>query len=241
MTKTSKPVFIAVVVAVLVLAVTLGAALVLRQLRDTASVRQSAGESGHSVPEPNPSTGPAQLCGQVQCVKLTSVSMPQFKETVDLLADGKGHFARLRITSDRGAVMFSSQLGAVTSHSITCEEGKISGCLLQGPDDGGTATDLIGEVYTDDAGAWKQTSIPFGSDAGYLALRDVDGDGTPDVVTIQRRCGDNPPDSCTKVAVAVFQLMGDPIGCTVTYATQEQLPGWPDVAPLASKLSACPS
>ncbi|QUQ70885.1 hypothetical protein [Kutzneria sp. CA-103260] len=234
MTKTAKPVFVAVVVAVLVLAATLGATLVLRQLRETAA-RQPA----PSAPGPNPSTGPAQLCGQVECVKLTSVAMPQFKETVELLADGKGHFARLRITSDRGAVMFSSQIGTVTQHSITCEEGKTSACLLQGPD--GDNTDLIGEVYTDDAGAWRQTPIPFSSDAGYLALRDVDGDGTPDVVTTQRRCSDDPPASCTKIAVAVFQLMGDPIGCTVTYATPPQLPGWPEVAPDASKLSACPS
>jgi len=233
-TRTSKPVFIAVVVAVLVLGATLGATLVLRQLRETA-----AEQPAPSAPAPNPSTGPVQLCGQVECVKLTSVSMPQFKETVELLADGKGRFARLRITSDRGAVMFSSQIDTVNAHSITCEEGKTSACLLQGPD--GNDSDLIGEVYTDDAGAWRQTPIPFGSDAGYLALRDVDGDGTPDVVTTQRRCGDDPPASCTKVAAAVFQLVGDPIGCTVTYAAPQQLPGWPDVAPVASKLSACPS
>ena len=236
MTKTSKPVFVAVVAAVLVLAATLGAALVLRQLRENAAAQPSASGS----PAPNPSSGPAQLCGQAECVKLTSVAMPKFKETVDLLADGKGHFARLRITSDRGTVMFSSQIGTVNAHSITCEEGKTSACLLQGPD--GSGTDLIGEVYTDDVNGWKQTPIPFGSDAGYLALRDVDGDGTPDVVTTQRRCGDNPPASCAKVAVAVFQLLGDPIGCTVTYTAPDQLPGWPDdIAPLASKLSACPS
>jgi hypothetical protein len=227
-------VFIAVVVAVLVLGATLGATLVLRQLRETAAAQPAT-----SAPPPNPSTGPVQLCGQAECVKLTTVAMPQFKETVELLADAKGHFARLRVTSDRGAVMFSSQIDAVDAHSITCEEGKISACLLQGPD--GDGTDLIGEVFTDDAGAWRQTSIPFGSDAGYLALRDVDGDGTPDVVTTQRRCGDDPPASCTKVAAAVFQLMGDPIGCTVTYATPQQLPGWPEVAPAASKLAACPS
>jgi hypothetical protein len=170
-------------------------------------------------------------------VKLASVSMPQFKETVDLLADGKGHFARLRISSDRGAVMFSSQIETVDPHSITCEEGRTSACLLQGAD----GADVIGEVYTDDGGTWRQNPIPFSSDAGYLALRDVDGDGTPDVVMVQRRCGDDPVASCTKVAAAVFQLMGDAIGCSVTYATKEQLPGWPEVAPTASKLSECPS
>ena len=233
MTRASRPVLIAVVVAVLVLAATIGAALVLRQLRDTAARQPDVG----TRQAPNPSTGPAQLCGQAECVKLTRVSMPQFKETVDLLADGKGHFARLRVTSDRGAVMFSSQLATVDAHSITCEEGKTSACLLQGMD----GTDLLGEVYTDDAGMWQQTPKPFSSDAGYLALRDVDGDGTPDVVTTERRCGDDPPASCTKVAAAVFRLTGDEMGCTVTYATKEQLPGWPDVAPAPSKLSECPS
>lgn len=234
MTRTARPVFIAVVVAVVVLAATIGATLVLRKVRETAA--QQPTTSAH--PAPNPSTGPVQLCGQTECVKLTSVSMPQFKETVELLADGKGHFARLRITSDRGAVIFSSQIDTVNAHSITCEEGQTSACLLQGQQDG---ADTIGEVYLDDAGTWRQTAIPFGSDAGYLALRDVDGDGTPDVVTTQRRCGDNPPDSCTKVAAAVFQLTGKEIGCTVTYATPQQLPGWPVVAPAAAKLSACPS
>jgi hypothetical protein len=233
MTKTSKPVIVAVVVAVLVLVAALGTTWVMRQMRE-AALTPAVTTGG---PAPGPSTGPAQLCGQAECVKLTIVSMPTYKETVELLADGKGHFARLRITSDRGAVMFSSQLDTVGAHSITCEEGKTSACLLQGAD----GADLMGEVYADDAGTWRQTPIPFSSDAGYLALRDINGDGTPDVVTTQRRCGDDPPDSCTKIAAAVFQLTGDEIGCTVTYATKEQLPGWPDVTPVASKLSECPS
>lgn len=233
MTRTSRPVVVAVVVAVVVLLAVLGTTLVMRQLREAAAQPATTG----TRPAPSPSTGPIQLCGQAECVKLTSVSLPQFKETVDLLADGKGHFARLRVSSDRGAVMFSSQIETVTAKSITCEEGKTSACLLQGLD----GTDLIGEVYADDAGTWRQAQMPFGSDAGYLALRDIDGDGTPDVVTTQRRCGDNPPASCTKVAAAVFQLTGDELGCSVTYATKEQLPGWPNVAPAASKLSECPS
>lgn len=233
MTKTSKPVIVAVVVAVLVLVAALGTTVVMRQVREAAAQPVTTG----TAPVSNPSTGPVQLCGQAECVKLTSVSMPTYKETVDLLADGKGHFARLRITSERGAVMFSSQLDTVNAHSITCEEGKTSACLLQGQD----GSDLIGEVYADDGGTWRQAPMPFSSDAGYLALRDVDGDGTPDVVTTQRRCGDDPPASCTKVAAAVFQLLGDTIGCTVTSATKEQLPGWPDVAPTGTKLSECPS
>src|SRR5262249_25597162 len=128
-------------------------------------------------------------------------------------------------------------IDTVDAHSISCEEGKASACLLQGKD----GADALGEVYIDDGGTWRQTPIPFSSDAGYLALRDINGDGTPDVVTTQRRCGDNAPDSCTKVAAAVFQLTGDEIGCTVTYAAKDQLPGWPDVAPVVSKLSECPS
>ena len=231
MTRTSRPVLVAVVVAALVLACAIGATLVLRHLRESTAQPTTSATSSP------PSTGPVQLCGQTACVKLASVAMPQFRETVDLLADGQGHFARLRITSDRGTVLFSSQLAAVTAHSITCEEGKTSACLLQGMD----GSDVIGEVYTDDGGTWRQAAIPFSSDAGYLALRDVNGDGTPDVVTTQRRCGDNAPASCTKVVAAVYQLTGDEIGCSVTYASKEQLPGWPTVAPVASKLSECPS
>jgi hypothetical protein len=231
MTRTSRPVLIAVVVAALVLVAALGTTVVLRQLRS------AAGESGQST---RVNSGPAtpeqvQLCGQAACVKLASVSMPQFRETVELLADDKGQSPRLRITSDRGTVVFSSQISAVTGKSISCEEGRTSACLLQGPQDGG----VIGEVFTDKAGAWSQTAMPFGSDAGYLALRDVDGDGTPDVVTLQRRCGDNPATSCTKVVVDVFQLTGDEMGCSAVYARPQALPGWPEVAP--PKLSECSS
>ncbi|MFC0439112.1 hypothetical protein [Kutzneria buriramensis] len=231
MTRTSRPVVIAVVAAALVLVAALGTTVVMRQLRS------AAGESGQGT---RVDAGPAtpeqvQLCGQAACVKLASVSMPQFKETVELLADGKGQSARLRITSDRGTVVFSSQIPTVVGKSITCEEGKTSACLLQGPQDGG----VVGEVYVDKAGAWSQTAMPFGSDAGYLALRDVDGDGTPDVVTVQRRCGDNPAASCTKVVADVFQLTGDEVGCSAVYARPQDLPGWPEVAP--SKLSECSS
>ncbi|GAA3434428.1 hypothetical protein [Kutzneria kofuensis] len=231
MTRASRPVFVAVVVAVLVFAAAIGTTLVMRQLRAAKAASTS------TQPAPTAPTDPVQLCGQAPCVKLTSVSMPQFKETVDLLADGKGHFARLRITSDRGAVLFSSQVPTVDAKSITCEEGRTSACLLQGKDGG----DLIGEVYTDDGGTWRQTPIPFSSDGGYLALRDVNGDAVPDVVTTQSRCDDNAPASCTKVAVAVFQLTGEEIGCSVAYASPRQLPGWPDVTPNPAKLSECPS
>jgi hypothetical protein len=225
-------VVVAVVVAVVVLAAAIGTTLVMRQLREAA-----ARPTTSTAPGPTTPTGPVQLCGQAACVKLASVSMPQFKETVELLADGRGQFAQLRISSERGVVSFSSQVRNVTGHSITCEEGKTSACLLQGKDD----AEVIGEVYVDNGGVWTQSAVPFGSDAGYLALRDVTGDGTPDVVMTQRRCGDNPPASCTKVAAAVFQLTGDEVGCTVTYATPQQLPGWPDVAPAPGKLGQCAS
>lgn len=234
MTRASRPVLIAIVLAVLVLAAAIGTTLVMRQLREAGAASTSTQPAPTAPTAP---TDPVQLCGQTPCVKLTSVSMPRFKETVDLLADGKGHFARLRITSDRGAVLFSSQVPTVDAKSITCEEGKTSACLLQGKD----GTDLIGEVYTDDGGTWRQTPIPFSSDGGYLALRDVNGDAVPDVVTTQSRCDYNAPASCTKVAVAVFQLTGDEIGCSITYASPQQLPGWPDVTPNAAKLSECPS
>lgn len=233
MSRASRPVYVAVVVAVLVLVAAIGATVVMRQLRDAAA----APSTGTQPTAPTAPTGPVQLCGETPCVKLTSVSMPQFKETVDLLADGKGHDARLRITSERGAVLFSSQIATVDAKAITCEEGKTSVCLLQGKD----GDDLIGEVFTDDRGTWRQTQPPFSSDAGYLALRDVDGDAIPDVVTTQSRCGGNTPASCTKVAVAVFQATGEEIGCTNSYANSQQLPGWPVVTPQPMQLVECPS
>ncbi|MFC0544305.1 hypothetical protein [Kutzneria chonburiensis] len=232
MSRASRPVYVAVVVAVLVLIAAIGTTVVMRQLREAA-----AAPSTTPQPAPTASTGPVQLCGQAPCVKLTSISLPQFGETVDLLADGKGHDARLRITSDRGAVLFSSQIAIVDAKSITCEEGKPSVCLLQGKDSAG----LIGEVFTDDNGTWRQTQPPFSSDAGYLALRDVNGDGVPDVVTTQGRCGDNAVASCTKVAVAVFQATGEEIGCSATYNSPQQLPGWPTVRPDPSRLVECQS
>ena len=233
MSRASKPVYVAVVAAVLVLIAAIGATVVMRQLREAAVAPSTSGP-----PAPTASTGPVQLCGEAPCVKLTSVSMPKYGETVDLLADGKGHDARLRITSERGAVLFSSQIATVDAKSITCEEGRTSVCLLQGKD----GVDLIGEVFTDDGGTWRQTQPPFSSDAAYLALHDVNGDAVPDVVTMQSRCGDTAPASCTKVAVAVFQPAGAEIGCSATYASPQQVPGWPEeVTPDPARLSECPS
>jgi hypothetical protein len=230
--RASRPVYVAVVVAVLVLVAATGTTVVMRQLREAAATPTPSSQPASTAP-----TGPVQLCGEAPCVKLTSIALPQYGETVDLLADGKGHDARLRITSDRGAVLFSSQIVSVDAKSITCLEGRPSVCLLQGKD----GVDLIGEVFTDDNGTWRQTQPPFSSDAGYLALRDVNGDGVPDVVTTQRRCADNASASCTKVAVAVFQATGEEIGCTASYPSQQQLPGWPAVIPDPSRLGECPS
>jgi hypothetical protein len=230
--RASRPVVVAVVVAMLVLVAAIGTTVVMRQLREAA-----AAPSTSAQPAPTAPTGQVQLCGEAPCVKLTSIALPQFGETVDLLADGKGHDARLRITSDRGAVLFSSQIGTVDAKALTCQQGQPSVCLLQGKDD----AELIGEVFTDDNGTWRQTQPPFSSDAGYLTLRDVNGDSVPDVVTTQGRCGDDAPATCTKVAVAVFQATGEEIGCTATYNSPQQLPGWPDVRPDPSRLTVCPS
>jgi hypothetical protein len=230
--RASRPVYVAVVVAVLVLIAAIGATVVMRQLREAR-----AAPSTSPQPVPAAPTGPVQLCGEAPCVKLTSIALPQYGETVDLLADGKGHDARLRITSDRGAVLFSSQIATVDPKALTCQEGRPSVCLLQGKD----GVDLIGEVFTDDNGTWRQTQPPFSSDAGYLALRDVNSDLVPDVVTTQSRCADNAPASCTKVAVEVFQATGEEIGCTATYTSPQQLPGWPEVRPDPSRLTVCPS
>ncbi|HTI20793.1 MAG TPA: hypothetical protein VL652_07355 [Kutzneria sp.] len=232
MSRASRPVYVAVVVAVLVLVAVIGTTVVMRQLREAA-----AAPSTSPQPVPTASTGPVQLCGQAPCVKLTSIALPQYGETVDLLADGKGHDARLRITSERGAVLFSSQIATVDAKAITCQEGRPTVCLLQGKQ----GADLIGEVFTDDNGTWRQTQPPFSSDTGYLALRDVNGDGVPDVVTTQGRCPDNAAASCTRVAVAVFQATGEEIGCTATYNSPQQLPGWPEVRPDPSRLFECQS
>jgi len=139
--RASRPVYVAVVVAVLVLVAVIGTTVVMRQLREAA-----AAPSTSPQPVPTASTGPVQLCGQAPCVKLTSIALPQYGETVDLLADGKGHDARLRITSERGAVLFSSQIATVDAKAITCQEGRPTVCLLQGKQ----GADLIGEVFTDD-------------------------------------------------------------------------------------------
>lgn len=229
MTRASRPVVVAIVVAAVVLLATLGSVVVLRQLRAAAT------HPGTSTPAQPSDPTPEFNCGQGKCVSLATTSIGN--ETVHLVSDSQGRFGHLQIVGPNGPSVFSSNIAVLTANSLSCATGKVSACLLQGMD----GTDTLGEIYVDRNGVWSATATPFSSDAGYLALRDVNGDGTPDVVTVQRRCGDVPAAGCTKVAIQVFQVTGDEMGCSVTYSSTGRLPGWPTVTPTAAQLRTCPS
>ena len=133
-----------------------------------------------------------------------------------------------RITQSTGA--------RLTADSLQCVAGATSVCLVRGNSQDGTS----GEVLVGRSGVWSRAEIPYVSSAGYLALRDVDGDGVPEVVAVQQDCGDGAAGGeCQRVFAEVFTLSGNEMGCTRSVGGKAALPGWPVVAPVPAQLRSC--
>jgi hypothetical protein len=209
----SRSVIVTVIVALLVVAGALGGAAYLR-------MRSEAQATPSSTAPPPPA---ATTCHAEPCHVLASASVGSTQ--IDLVADAGDHSGRLRIgdlfiestITDRGAVL--------TGDSLQCVAGATSACLIRGDLNPGGK---LGEVVVGRSGKWQLTAQPYLSNAGYLALTDVTGEGTPEVIVAQRG-----------FYVQVFPLDGGNPTCTKPVAKLTQLPGWPTVKPPTAQLKPC--
>ncbi|WNV90662.1 hypothetical protein [Umezawaea sp. Da 62-37] len=182
-----------------------------------------------------PPTGEDDLrCGGADCRSVVKADVGA--DTVDLVV-GAGT-GRIRIVGAGGSNIFESTVvesGArIDERSLECVASKVSVCLVRGP----SGDEVLGEVLVGRDGTWNRAQARYLATGGYLALHDVDGDAVADVVAVQRECDGK---VCARVYAQVFSFTGsrEPLGCTAPVDTDEELPGWPAVAPAAADLSPC--
>jgi hypothetical protein len=181
----------------------------------------------------------ASGCKRRPCTVLRTIAIAG--STVDLVADAGARSGRLRIGgSGSGRVIETRITGMgvrLTQSSLQCIAGPISACLIRGDLDGGVA----GEVVVGRSDTWSALEKPFQSDAGYLALSEVTGDASPEIIAVQHDCAGN-EDSCPgrPVYAQVFAANGAEIGCTRHHYTKlEHLPGYPNIQLTAASLDPC--
>jgi hypothetical protein len=225
---------VTVVVAIVVAVAALATAAVLRMQR-TESARADA------------TTGPvagvddvAAKCGENPCEVLTSVPVGQ--TTVELLADANGRHGRLRFLEPDGASLLGTALAdmdvRLTQKSLSCFQGPTSACLVRGGRDGG----VIGEVFVRTGGGWTTVEQPYYSEAGLVDLAQITGDRSPEVAVAKVPGCAGQGHLCRKVPIRlhVYGLDGSPLGCSATYSSLTQVPGWPDIALSDWELRDCP-
>ena len=222
--RTPTSVVVTIVLALLVAAGSVTAAALLRP-----SNRSTAPPSRSSTPAPGPDQGiEASACKHEQCKVLGTRVIAG--STVDLVANAGGTTGWLRIgDTGSGRVIKTTitKLGVkLTGSSLQCLAGTIAACLIRGQYEGGVA----GEVIVGRSDTWSPLENQFRSTAGYLALSNVDGDASPEIVAVQYDCDGG--DTCTSGPVygQIFQANGTELGCTRHhYAKLENLPGYPNI------------
>ncbi|MEV4319329.1 hypothetical protein [Actinocrispum sp. NPDC049592] len=210
----SRAVIITVVLALLVAGGAVGVALYLRN-RDVPAAQT-----------PPPPTAPATPtdCRVEPCAVLAAATVGNTK--IELVADQGAKSGRLRIGPDRVIeVTITDRGAALTGKSLQCMSGSLSACLVKGDlPSGGT----IGEIVVGRSEKWNLTERSYLSDAGYLALQEVTGDGGPELVAAQQG-----------FYLRVYQLDGSELGCTRTVGKLEQIAGWPNPKVTKTQLKAC--
>ncbi|TCO65599.1 hypothetical protein [Actinocrispum wychmicini] len=209
----SRSAIVTIVVAVVVVLAAIGGAYVLR----TKSA--SSASSPPNTPQPPPSA--ASVCHAEPCSVVATAAIGTTR--IDLYAEAGGHSGRLKIgdevvidvtITDRGA--------ALTGNSLQCVPGSLQACLVRGEDPAGGT---VGEVMVGRSGKWQTTETPYYSDAGYLALADINNDTTAEVIVAQKG-----------YYAQVFTLDGTDKGCTRPVNRLNLLPGWPTVKPSPAQL-----
>jgi hypothetical protein len=224
-----------IVATVLAVLVTAGA------LAGAAAIRWRAADAAGTPPtsEKPPTTGVGvNGCLKDPCTVLASTTVGG--SGVELVADAGATSGRLRIggfTSSQVIETTITGMGVtLTADSLQCVPGGPAACLIKGKH----ADGLAGEIVVGRSGNWSAVEKPFLSDAGYLALGNVDGDSAPEVLAAQHDCGNADADCAARpVFLQVFTYTGTAVGCTKNYPRLDKLPGWPTVHVAARELNPC--
>jgi hypothetical protein len=229
---TPRSVIVATVLAAVVAAAALGGAAV---------VRWRAGQSdAAAVTSENPGTsspvGPSG-CLREPCQVLATTTVGG--TTVELVADAGATSGRVRVggpTSGRVLETTITDMGVLlTRDSLQCLAGGPTACLIKGAHGNG----LAGQVMVGRSDEWRAVERPFVSDAGHLALANVDGDVEPEIIAAQHDCAGQAECIGRPVFVQVFDLAGTELGCTRNYARVDRLPDYPAVRVTAAQLTPC--
>jgi hypothetical protein len=159
---------------------------------------------------------------------------------VERVADAGARSGRLRVggpTSGSVIEATITDMGVMLSQdSLQCIAGGPMACLVKGEHEGGVA----GQIIVGRSDKWSALEKPYVSDAGYLALANVDGDVAPEILAAQHDCG-NADTNCSArpVFVQVFAIAGPVVGCTKDYPRLDKLPGYPAVKITTAALTPC--
>jgi hypothetical protein len=208
-----RSVLVTVLLSLLVAAGAIGTSAYLR----TRSEAQTPPSNSAAAPPATSETCRAEPCQVVATATLGSTR-------IDLITDAHG--ARLKIGDDRVVESRLPGRGAkLAERSLDCVAGTLSACLIRGDLDNGT----VGEVIVGRSDKWNATTPTYFSNADYLSLVNVMGDGAPELVTVQRG-----------YFAQVFDVeKGNDLGCTANVPKPDRLPGWPTVKPDPHQLRPC--
>ncbi len=231
--RVPRSMIVATVLAVLVTAGALAGAVAIRW-----RAADAAGTPLTSEKSPTTSSVGVDGCLKEPCTVLKTTTVGG--TTVELLADAGGTSGRLRIGGvSSGEVIEATITGMgvkLTDESLQCVPGGPAACMIKGKHQNG----LAGQVVVGRSGNWSPVEKPFLSDAGYLALGNVDSDSAPEVLAAQHDCGNADTDCASRpVFLQVFKYTGTVLGCTKNYPRLNRLPGHPNVHVAQPELSPC--
>jgi hypothetical protein len=162
--------------------------------------------------------------------------------SVELVADKGGTSGRLRIGGAGSSEVIEATItgmGAILGpESLQCVAGSLSACLVRGQFSQG----IVGQVVVGRSTKWNELAQPFQSDAGYLAIAEIDASVTgPEVLVAQHACDRKTESDCaTKpVYLQIFDTRLAELGCTRRYARLESLPDWPNVTLTREDIKPC--
>lgn len=228
---TPRSVIVTVLLAVLVTAGALGGAGMIRW-----RAAQSTGTPATSQKPPATPTVGVSGCLVEPCKVLATTTVGG--TAVELVADAGDRSGRLRVggpTSGSVIETTITDMGVVlTPDSLQCVAGGPSACLIRGAHDGGIA----GQIVVGRSDKWSALETPYASDAGYLALANINGDSAPEILAAQKTgCGRS--DGACPVYLQVFGIAGKVIGCTREYPRLDKLPGYGNNKLTEAALTPC--
>jgi hypothetical protein len=219
--RTPRSVIVTVVLAVLVTAGALGSAGAIRW-------REARSASPPTTSTKTPAVGVSGcLAEPCQVLARTTVG----GTSVELVADDGARSGRLRVGGPTSGTVIQATItdqGVVlTQDSLQCIAGGPAACLIKGEHDGGIA----GQVVVGRSDKWSLTEDTYISDAGYLAVANINGDASPEILAAQR--------SGSAVFMQAFTITGNVIGCTKDYPKLDKLPGVGNVKLTETQLGPC--